>query len=158
MATSTIPAAIDYLFTTITAMPECQSPVVVCDGWPDQRADVGVVIGITPDDPATEDETSYADLGAQTMWELYQIPCIIWARKVGGDRPMKDARDAAFAILNAVDTHLRVPGATLGGVLKSGTAYVGNVLVHQTASATEAGEGRMCEIRFDIVCKSRSTA
>lgn len=159
MATSSIPAAIDYLFTTISALPACAAPVVVCDGWPDQRADTGVVVGVTPEDPATEDAVTHGQLGAQTQWEEYTIPCVIWARKVGGVRPMKAARDAAFVILNAIDSHLRTPiGRALGGALNSGSAMATNVLIHQTGTAQEAGDGRVCEIHFDIVCKSRSAA
>jgi len=159
VATSSIPAAIDYLYATVSALPECAPPVVVCDGWPDQRADVGVVIGVTPEDPTTEDDVTHAQLGAQTQWEEYGIPCIIWARAVGGGRPMKTARDAAFTILDALDSHLRTPtGRTLGGALRSGTAIAANVRIQQTGSAEQAGEGRVCEIHFSVMCRSRSEA
>jgi hypothetical protein len=157
VATSSIPGAIDYLYATVAALPQCAAPVVVSDGWPDLDGDVGVVIGLTPDDATTDDEVTHGQLGAQTQWETYAIPCVIWAR-VGGTS-MKAARDQAFSILDAIDSHLRTPtGRTLGGVLHSGTAYAGNVVIHQTGDAAQAGEGRTCEIRFDIVCKSRSTA
>jgi hypothetical protein len=160
VATSSIPGAIDYLYATVAALPQCAAPVVVSDGWPDLDGDVGVVIGLTPDDATTDDEVTHGQLGAQTQWETYSIPCVIWARAVGGARPMKTARDQAFAILNAIDSHLRIPttGRTLGGVLQSGTAYAGNVTIRQTGDAAQAGEGRTCEIRFDVLCKSRSTA
>lgn len=159
MATSAIPAAIDYLYETVTGLPQCAAPVVVCDGWPDERSDVGVVIGITPDDSDTNADKTHAELGARAQWEEFAIPCVIWARVVGGARPMKAARDAGFLIFDAIDTHLRTPaGATLGGVLRSGTALVSNPVLRPTDSAEEAGEGRTCEIHFDVVCKSRSTA
>lgn len=158
MATSAIPAAIDYLVATVTGLPECAAPVRVFDGWPDARAETAVVIGVTPEDPATDDRVTHGQLGAQTQWEDFTIPCIIWAHRAGGGA-MKTARDAAFAILNAVDTHLRTAtGRTLGGALKSGTAIATNVAVRQTDSAEDAGEGRACEIHFDVECRSRSAA
>jgi hypothetical protein len=157
MATSSIPAAIDYLVATVAALPACADPVVVSDGWPTQRADVGVTIGITPDDDATNDEPFHAELGAQAQWELYTIPCIAWAY-VGGTS-MKAARDAVFAVVDAIDTLLRTTtGRTLGGALHSGTAILTNVRIEQTGEAAEAGEGRACKVFFGIACKSRSAA
>lgn len=158
MATSAIPAAFDYLYTTAAALPQCQPPAVVSDGWPTQRGDVGIAIGVTPDDADTDVDKDWAELGARAQWEQFAIPCIIWAHRVGGERPMRDARAAAFAIFDALDTALRTPaGTTLGNLLRSGTAYLTNPLVRQTNSAAPAGEGRTCEIHFAVVCKSRST-
>ena len=156
MATSSIPAAIDYLVSTVTALPACAAPVRVFDGWPDARADRAIVIGVTPEDPSTDDQVTHGQLGAQTQWEEYTIPCIIWARRVGADA-MKQARLDAFALLDAVDTHLRTH-RDLGGALKSGTAIAANVVVRQTATSEEAAEGRVCEISFDVLCRSRSAA
>lgn len=161
MATSSIPAAIDYLVTTarsLAVVTAANPPVPVFDGWPEGRADRAMVVGITPEDPNTDNAVSHAQLGAQTQWEEFTVPCIIWARRVGGDA-MKQARLDAFALFDALDTHLRTPaGRTLGGALRSGTALAGNVVVSQTATAEEAAEGRVCEIRFDVLCRSRSAA
>lgn len=158
MATSTIPAAIDYVVTTVKALPAAAAPVVVSDGWSDQRGDTGVVIGITPEDPDTRGVKSWAELGARAQWEEYSIPCVIWARRVG-DQAMKQARDAAFVLFDAIDTALRTQaGTTLGGVLKSGTALVSDPVMTQTNTAEEAGDGRICEIHFEVTCRSRSTA
>ncbi len=156
MATSAIPAAIDYLVATATALPECAAPVRVFDGWPDARADVALVIGVTPEDSATEDSVNHGNLGAQAQWEDFTVPCIIWCRRVGGGA-MKQARDGAFVILNALDTHLRTH-RDLGGALRSGTAIATNVVIRQTDTAEEAGDGRVCEIHFDVLCRSRSAA
>lgn len=156
MATSAIPAAIDYLVATATALPECAAPVRVFDGWPDGRAETALTIGVTPEDGDTEDAVTHGNLGAQTQWEDFTVPCLIWAHRAGGGA-MKAARDAAFAILNALDTHLRTH-RDLGGALKSGTAIAANVVVRQTNDAEQAGEGRVCEISFDVLCRSRSTA
>lgn len=154
MATSSIPAAIDYLVTQTRALPECAAPVVVFDGWPMGRAEVGVVIGITPEDPETGVEPVHAELGAQVEWEVYDVPCIVWAHAGGGEEAMKAARDAAFAILNAIMTKVRQDRA-LGGALHSGAAAVRRIRVEQTGTADAAGEGRSCEIRFDINCRNR---
>ena len=160
MATSTIPAAIDYLVAAVTALPEAAAPVVVSDGWPTQRSDVGVVIGVTPENADTRDSKTHAQmqLGARTQWEDYTIPCILWAVRAG-DGAQKAARDVAFGLFDAIDTVLRTPdGSTLGGVLKSGTALLSNAVMTPTSEAEKAGEGRICEIYFEVICRSRSAA
>lgn len=159
MATSTIPAAIDYLVTTTQNMSAFAAPVVVFDGWPDQGADTALVIGITPTDDTTGVENLHAELGAQAQWEEFDIPCIIWAHRGGGQESMKTARDAAFALYDALDTHLRTnAGRTLGGLLNSGVAYISALVVQQTGDAPEAGDGRQCQLLLNIHCKSRSAA
>jgi hypothetical protein len=158
MATSSIPGAIDYLVATATALPECVPPVMVFDGWPEARPETALVIGITSEDPTTDTEVTHGQLGAQTQWEEYVIPCQIWSG-AAGDGAMRRARLAAFVILDALDTHLRTPpGRTLGGALNSGTAVLSNVRVRQTGDAANASAGRACWIMFDILCKSRSAA
>ena len=153
--TSAIPAAIDYLVATIAALPECALPVVVEDGWPVRSAPTGVVIGVIPGDGTTDDEVTHAQLGADMEWEVFEIPAMVWAH-VGGSSA-KTARDAAFAVFNAILTMIRVnpAGRTLGGALHSNFAFIHNVRVVQTDNAEDAGEGRMCEIRFSVGCKNR---
>lgn len=152
MATSSIPAAIDYLVSTIRQLPECAEPVIVEDGWPTRSAPKGVAIGVIPGDDTTDDEVAHAQLGAQMEWEQYEIPGIVWAHVGGSDA--KPARDQAFAIFNAIITKIR-QDRTLGGALHSGAAVVHNVRIPQTGNATEAGDGRMCEIHFSVGCKNR---
>lgn len=155
MATSSIPAAIDYLVSTIRQLPECAEPVIVEDGWPTRSAPKGVGIGVIPGDGTTDDEVAHAQLGAQMEWEVYEIPCIVWAHV--GSASAKDARDAAFVMFNAIVTKIREnpTGRTLGGALHSGAAIVHNVRIVQTDTPAEAGEGRMCEIHFNVRCKNR---
>lgn len=158
MATSVIPAAIDYLVTTVSGLSAAAAPVRVFDGWPDAGAETGVVIGVTPDDSDTEGDKSWGELGARAQWEEFSVPCIIWARRAGGTA-MKQARDAAFVLYDAIDTALRTPaGATLGGALRSGTALVSDPVLRQTDDPEQAGEGRVAEIHFSVVCRSRSAA
>lgn len=152
---SSIPAAIDYLVAEVAALPECAAPVVVADGWADARGDTSVVIGITPEDPDTANEPIHAEVGAQTEWEIYEIPCILWCRVGGSD--MKVARDGAFTVFDAIGTLIRAD-RTLGGALHSGTAQLASWRVAQTPAAPQAGDGRVCEIRFVVRCKNRSTA
>lgn len=151
---SSFPAAADWLVANIATLPACAAPVVVHDGWPESRSGRAVVIGITPEDPETENEPQYAALGAQAEWEQVDIPCIVWAYEGGTD--MKTARDAAFVIFDAIHTLIRTTaGRTLGGAVHSGSAAVRNIRVRQTGTATSAGAGRQCEIRFDISYKNR---
>jgi hypothetical protein len=151
MATSCIPAAIDYLVAQITALPECAAPVVVHDGWPDSRGDRGVVVGITPEDDDSEAPSVHAALGAQMEYESPIIPCLLWSYVGGGSQSgaMKSARDAAFVIYNAIITKVRAD-RTLGGAVHSGAALVTGMTMRQTGSAAEAGSGRICEIRFVV--------
>lgn len=155
MVTSSIPAAIDYLVSTIAALPECAAPVVVEDGWPTRSAPTGVGIGVIPGDGITDDVVTHAQLGAQMEWEQYEIPCMVWAH-VGGTSA-KQARDAAFTIFNAIVTKIRTnpDGRTLGGALRSGAAIVHDVRVRQTEDADDAAYGRSCEIRFSVGCNNR---
>lgn len=154
---SSFPAAVDYLVGAVAALPAFASPVLVFDGWPTQGADRAIVIGITPEDPDSENSPQYAEVGAQTEWEVVDIPCVLWA-EVGGDN-MKTARDRAFELFDAVQTLMRtVPGRTLGGAVKSNAAAIRNVRVEQTGTASAAGAGRRCDIRFTISYRSRSTA
>lgn len=152
MAQSAIPAAIDYLVAAITALPECALPVIVEDGWPTRSSPTGVGIGVIPGDGTTDTEVVHAQLGAQMEREVFEVPGIVWAH-VGGTSA-KTARDAAFAIYNAIITKVRLD-RTLGGALHSGAAIVHSVRAVQTDSAMEAGAGRMCEIRFSIGCGNR---
>jgi len=155
MPTSSIPAAIDYLVVAITALPACAAPCIVEDGWPTRSSPVGVGIGVIPGDDTTDDEVTFAQLGAQMEWEQYEIPCIVWAN-VGG-ASAKTARDQAFAIFDAIVAAVRVnpDGRTLGGALNSNHAIVHNVRIVQTGDAEAAGDGRTCEIRFTVGAKNR---
>jgi hypothetical protein len=155
MATSSIPAAIDWLVTNARQLAALAAPAAVYDGWPDGRADTALVVGVTPDDAETGNSPVWAQVGAQTTWEQVAIPCVIWA--YAGGSSMQAARNAAFGVMNALDGMLRTD-PTLGGAVRSGAALLTNVRVMQTGDASEAGDGRTCEIRCEVVYKSRSTA
>jgi hypothetical protein len=155
MATSSIPAAIDWLYAEVRALPECAAPVTVHDGFPAGTGATAVAIGVRPhEDGDTEDEVVEAQLGAQLEWEQYLIPCIVSAWIGGGEESTKTARDAAFTVFNAIVTRIR-QDRTLGGALHSSYALVTGIQVEQTFTPTQAGEGRTCSISFNVRCKNR---
>jgi hypothetical protein len=155
VATSSIPAAIDYLVTQVRALPECAAPVTVHDGFPVDTGQTAVAIGVVPHEEGdTENEVVYAQLGANMEWEEYDVPCIITAWIGGSEEATKQARDAAFTIFDAVVTKVRAD-RSLGGALHSAPALVTGIRVEQTFTPTQAGEGRTCAISFKVRCKNR---
>lgn len=141
----------DYLVNTTRGLTEFASPVVVSDGDPIAGSASGIAIGVTPEDPDSENSLEYAQTGAQAEWENVDIPCILWA-EVGGDK-MKPARDAAFVLFNAFMTMIRTD-RSLGDAVKSNPAGVRVARVSQT----RIDSGRRCEIRFNVSYKSRLAA
>lgn len=165
MATSALPAIIDYWVGWCRSAPQFAAPVVVSDGWPVSGGDLGITIGITPRDEDTNGGNVHAELGAQSQWEEYDIPCLISSYVGGGEEAMKTARDRAFVLVDAIDTQLRtVAGRTCGGAVHSGSALIQAVTVRQVADFVDVGgelvpgQGRRCDIEFMIHFKSRSAA
>ncbi|WP_073839047.1 hypothetical protein [Micromonospora sp. CB01531] len=154
MATSSIPAAIDYLVVTARALPGLPEGTV-SDGFPVGVADPAFAIGIVPyDDGDTPNDVVHAQLGAQMEREYYDIPCEIAASAGGGEEAAKTARDQAFAIYDAFVTKIRAD-RTLGDALQSGAALVTGMRMDQTATPDEAGRGRVCSIKFVVRCENR---
>lgn len=154
MATSSIPAAIDYLVATARALPGLAAEAV-SDGFPASASDPAFAIGIIPyDDGDTPNEVVHAELGAGMQWENYDVPCEIAASAGGGEEAAKASRDRAFAIFDAFVTEIRRE-PTLGGALRSASALITNVRMEQTATPEEAGRGRICSIKFVVRCKNR---
>lgn len=148
---SSLPAALDYLYTQMRQLPECQPPVVVGDAWPPKGA-AQVAIGITPEENESDVEATYAELSGQE-YEEPDVPCLISVHKLGANQ--KAARDAAFTIYNAVVALIR-GDRRLGGAIRPGLpARISRFRLYQTAAATEAGEGRVCEIRFVLTWRHR---
>ncbi len=155
MATSSIPAAIDYLVSAARALPEFAAPVTVHDGFPVGPGNPALAIGVVPnEDGDTPNEVVHAQLGALMEREFYDIPCEIAAWVGGGEEAAKAARDQAFVLFDAVTTKIRLD-RTLGGALHSGAALATGVRMEQTAEPTQAGEGRTCSIRFVVRCENR---
>lgn len=163
VATSTIPAAIDYLVTTATAaFPDA----LVLDGGPkstDQQAFQDIVaIGWDGDEQmgaaAAEGDQDFAALDrALTRDETYRISCSIlhWD---GGDS-YKQARDGAFAMLAGFEKLLRgyPPNGTgdtsLGGAVLWSHISGGVALNYTPATAN----GVAAYITFHITCRARLT-
>jgi hypothetical protein len=155
VATSSIPAAIDYLVAQTRLLPECAAPVTVHDGWPVGTGNSAVAIGVVPHvDGSTPDEVVHGQLGAQMEREYYDIPCVISTWVGGGEEAVKASRDQAFTIYNAIISKVR-QDRTLGGALHSGWAIVTGMHMDQTVTPQEAGEGRTCSISFVVRCENR---
>ncbi len=155
MATSSVPAAVDYLVAAARALPDLPESATVHDGFPVAAGNPGFAIGVVPhEDGDTPNDVVHAQLGAQMERESYGIPCEIVAWVGGGEEAAKAARDQAFAIFNAFVTKIR-QDRTLGNALHSGAALVTGVRMDQTATAPEAGEGRACSITFVVRCENR---
>lgn len=155
MATSSIPAAIDYLVAQARLLPECADPVTVHDGYPAGPGERYVAIGVVPhEDGDTEDDVVHGQLGAQMERETYVIPCEFVAWVGGAEEAAKTARDQAFAMFNAFVTRVR-QDRTLGLALHSGAALVTGVRVEQTVMPQVAGLGRGCAIRCGVRCDNR---
>lgn len=155
MATSSIPAAIDYLVAAARSLPEFAAPVTVHDGFPVGPGNPALAIGVVPNtDGDTPSEVVHAQLGAQMEREFYDIPCEIAAWVGGAEQAAKTARDSAFRLFDALVTKVR-QDRTLGGALRSGAALVTGVRMDQTATSGDAGAGRSCSITFVVRCENR---
>lgn len=155
MPTSSIPDAIDYLVAMARALPECADPASVHDGFPAASGNPAIAIGVVPHENGdTPNDVVHAQLGAQMERETYDIPCEIVSWVGGADEAVKPARDAAFVIYNAFVTKVRLD-RTLGGALHSGAAIVTGMSMDQTIDPQEAGNGRVCSIRFNVRCDNR---
>lgn len=160
--TSSIPAALSYLYTAaVAAFPAA----LVLDGPPrvsDQQSFQDVVsIGWDGDEqmatPAVDGDQDFAALNRTlTRDELYRIVCSVmhW----DGSDSVTTARTAAFALLTTFEKLLRgyppngTGDTTLGGaVLWSHVA--GGITVDQTTDAN----GAACRVIFHVTCKARLT-
>ncbi|MFE7868845.1 hypothetical protein ACFUYE_00635 [Micromonospora humida] len=154
MVASSIPEAVDYLVAAARTLPGLAADAV-SDGFPVGTANPAFAVGIIPfDDGDTSNEVVHAQLGAQMEREFYEVPCEIAAGGGGGEEAAKAARDAAFGIFNAFVTKIR-QDRTLGGALHSGAALVTGIRMEQTATPEEAGQGRVCSIKFVVRCENR---
>lgn len=150
---SSFPAALDYLVTEIRELPEAAAPVVVEDGWPVARSDQMIVLGINPEEDDSESTASYGDLQG-TEHESVEVPSII-AVRMGGTNAASSARARAFALYDAIRALVR-SDRTLGGAVRPGfKARIVRYTVSQTADVRQAGEGRVCEIRWVLAWQHR---
>ncbi|MGH3679090.1 MAG: hypothetical protein ACRDT2_02005 [Natronosporangium sp.] len=150
MTGSSVPAAMSYLHEQIKLLPACAAPVVVNLGFPAQRAETWVSIGVEPDDDETETELIRADLGANSDRENPVVPCVIRVRSRLSDPNAATAQavEDAFTIFDAVAAFVR-KDQQLGGNV-TGDARIPEYRMRLTNTQGQAGEGRVCRIYFTI--------
>lgn len=151
---SSVPAALDYLVQQVRLLPECAPPVTVEDGWPATRhtADL-VTIGINPEGEDTTIATDYAMLSGEEH-ETVDVPSLVSCH-AAGENAASRARIKAYTILGAIQDLVQ-RDRTLGGAIVPGTqARLHRVAMEPTWQATQAGEGRWCDLRFWISWQHR---
>jgi len=151
---SSVPAVHDYLVARIKTLPELeQLALQVCDDWADHRGDVLVVVGGTPDNDEHYLATSYAQLSGERHEDV-TVASMIWVRRTG-DNASSRARHDAYTILDAIDEFVRRDD-TLGGTITPGMpAQLGEVRMRATPNAQTAGEGRVCDLRWQLKWQHR---
>lgn len=151
---SSIPGALDYLAEETRGLAAVQSgKVPVSDGWPTQRADQIIAFGVVPEDDDTGISIGYAELSREE-YENVEVPSIIVVRS-GSSTAAADARRQAYVLFDALNDLIRAD-RRLGGAVNPGLpARIARAAVSQTADARQAGEGRVCEIRFVIAWQHR---
>ena len=155
---SSVPAALDYLASTIPTLPavmDFQPRVAFSDGWPDKRGDVMVVLAGTPDGSDAQNLTqSYSMLSGQEHEDV-AVVSTIWVRRAGVDMASRARRDA-YSILDAINDLIR-SDRRLGGAISTGMpARISNIRTLQTSSAKQAGTGRACEVRWTLTWQHRT--
>lgn len=157
MATSVIPAAIDYLVDTFRAaatLGAAAPPVQVLDG-PEvgdmaRLQTLWVAVNDIEDVAPTSgsSQQSWAGLGAQRKNEQLSIPCVI--RTWNGDGSVRDARASAFAVLGAVEDIVRGQ-ADLGGLVIVTLNGVDNLRLRTLVNP----DGALADLAFTVDSKAR---
>ncbi len=158
MATSRIPAAIDWLVTTFRDAPtlgQATPAVDVYDGPEARYGESNLILWVGLDDPdaddapiaATSDQT-WASLGAQRKDEQFSVYCVALAWS--GDTDVRAARIGAYGIVSAVEDIVRA-NANLGGTILVTLHGVTGMTARQINGERGAG----CQIQFRIDCKAR---
>lgn len=150
MATSRTAAAIDAV---VAGAGAALTNVLVLDGEVTDDPGDWLFVGIgDPDDEgfakAAETRHAWAGLGNHARNQEGDIWCV--AQASSGDS-MKAARDAAFAIVAAVETFLRAD-PTLGGVLTPGWARHGT---SEDLEQLASDQGWFARVPFQIYFQSR---
>ncbi|MEU8264478.1 hypothetical protein AB0C02_28130 [Micromonospora sp. NPDC048999] len=151
---SSVPAALDYLAREIRALgPVKAAKVPVSDGWPNKRGDRLIALGVVPEDEDSSVLVSYAELSREE-YESVEVPCIVVAR-CGGANAAADARRQAYELFDAIAELVR-RDRRLGDAVKPGLpARIVRAAMSQTSDVRQAGEGRVCEIRFALTWQHR---
>lgn len=151
---SSVPAVLDFLVAKIRDLPQLeQLAPQVCDDWADRRGDVLVVVGGTPDNDEHTLATSYAQLSGERHEDV-TITSTIWVRRVG-DQASSRARRDAYAIFDAIDAFIRGDDTFSGAITPGMPAQIGDVRMRPTPNAATAGEGRVCDLRWELKWQHR---
>jgi hypothetical protein len=158
VATSKIPAIIDYLvatFTTAGTLGAASPPVTVYDGPQTTLAPSPLVLWVGLDDPDTDQvapsaaaaEQEWAGLGRLARNEISAIHCV--AEAWTGADDISGMRTAAFGIVAAVETIIRADPFS-GLALFPDPGVTGLELRQNNTTA-----GSQARVSFQIAFKSR---
>jgi hypothetical protein len=158
MATSKIPALIDYLVATFTAastLGQASPPVAVYDGPQTTLAPAQLILWVGLDDPDTDQaapsaaafEQEWAGLGKQARNEISTIHCV--AEAWTGSDDISGMRAAAFGIVAAVENIVRTDPFS-GLALFPDPGVTGGELRQNNPTT-----GAQARVSFQIVFKSR---
>ena len=158
MATSQIPALIDYLvnlFTSAATLGQATPPVTVFDGPQTTAAAYPLVLWVGLDDPDTDQvapsaaasEQEWAALGRLGRNEITTIHCV--AEAWTGADDIKGMRTAVFGIVAAAETLVRSDPFT-GVALFPDPGVTGLELRQNNPTS-----GSQARVSFQIVFKSR---
>ncbi|WFE45306.1 hypothetical protein [Verrucosispora sp. WMMD1129] len=152
---SSIPGALDYLARETRALDAVKDArAAVSDGWPTERTDQMIALGVLPEDEDTTTVRAWAELSREE-YENVEVPAIIAVRRAGSTAA-SDARRDAFVLFDAIQTLIRSDRRFGGAVVPGMPVRIARSSVSQTADVRQAGEGRVCEVRFVIAWQHRS--
>lgn len=164
MATSVVPAVIDYLYNTFTASSTlggaaAPGTVVVYDGPVSSEATSPLTLWVGLDDPdataatkAADSTSDWAGLGAQHRNESIVVYCC--ADAYTGLDDARTARVLAYQITAAVETIIRADGTLGGTVTVPGNASVSVMGLLQKNTGGPSG-GALARVTFAITAKAR---
>lgn len=157
MATSAIPAAIDWLVDTFRAadtLGAADPAVLVLDGPENDDTAQPRILWVAVEDPELpgsgggNSTQSWAGLGAMRKNEQLSIPCVI--RAWNGDGDVHAARAEAFEVLGAVENIVR-GSASLGGHVLVTLNGVDNLKLRTALD----NQGALADLAFTIDAKAR---
>jgi hypothetical protein len=156
VATSKLPAILDYLTATFTAastLGAATPPVAVYDGPVITQAPDQLILWVGMDDPDSDEaptsafsEQTWAGLGAQAKDEQFTVNCV--AEAWGGETDIAAIRTAAFAIVAAVENLVR------GDVMLGGRVQFQGV-TGLSLRQDQTTRGAVARVTFQITGQAR---
>lgn len=146
MSSSRIPACVDALVSLLDAA----LAIEVRDGAVLQNVErAGLTVGADLDDSTFRWEQDWAGLGHSQRDEVFDVPCVLWARS--GDNDVATVRTEVFGYFASIESTLRTSenlGITGGFNVRADvrpTAY----------SQPQTPDGVVCRIDFTVRCQAR---